>query len=204
MKKILPILLTVLLISACAMPETKIYSIQLSAPPPASPAKEGTTGDAQVRAGSNKSIVVLVDTPRHLAQSYIVHRSSPYHLEISRYSKWVSAPSEMVREALKEYLSSTGIFREVRGSSVVREEFYSLEIGLKKFEQSEEGKDSFGDVLFDVKLISPEGGEIYRGTVSRHVVLEDSTFLSLAKGLSAALSDGVQEITGRIVTQLQK
>jgi len=204
MKNILPILLALMLISACAMPETKIYSIQLSALPPASPGNEGTTGDVQVRAGSNKSIVVLVDSPRHLAQSYIVRRSSPYDLGISRYSKWVSAPSQMVREALKEYLSSTGIFREVRGSSAVREEFYSLEISLKKFEQSEEGKDAFGDILFDVKLISPEGGEIYRRTVSRHVVLEDSTFLSLAKGLSAALSDSVQEITGRIVAQLQK
>ena len=156
------------------------------------------------RAGSDRSIAVLVDSPRHLAQSYIVHRNSPYHLEISKYSKWVSTPSEMIREAMKEYLSSTGLFREVRGSAVVRDEFYVVEINLKKFEQSEEGKDSFGDILFDVKLISPEGGEIYRGTVSRHVRLDDRTFLSLAKGLSAALSESVKEITDRIVVQLQK
>jgi uncharacterized Zn finger protein len=110
----------------------------------------------------------------------------------------------MIREALKEYLSSTGFFREVRGSSIVREEFFALEISLKKFEQSEEGKDSFGDILFDVKLVSPEGGELYRGTVSRHVRLDDRTYLSLAKGLSAALSDSAREITDRIVAQLQK
>jgi len=204
MKKNLLMLLTVLLMSACAMPETNIYSIQLSVPPPVNKSKEDATRSAQARAGSDRSIVVLVDSPRHLAQSYIVHRSSPYHLEISKYSKWVSAPSEMIREALKEYLSSSGIFREVRGSSAVREEFYSLEISLKKFEQSEEGRDYFGDILFDVKLLSPEGGEIYRETVSRHVMLEDRTFLSLAKGLSAALSDSVQELTGRITAQLQK
>jgi uncharacterized lipoprotein YmbA len=204
MKKNLIILLTVLLISACAMPETKIYSIQLSASPPVSHSKEGTPGDARASAGSDRSIVVLVDSPRHLSQSYIVHRNSPYHLEISKYSKWVSTPSEIIREAMKEYLSSTGIFREVRGSSIVREEFYSLEISLKKFEQSEEGKDFFGDILFDVKLISPESGELYRGTVSRHVRLDDRTFLSLAKGLSAALSESVKEITDRIVLQLKK
>ena len=51
MKKSLLIVLTVLLISACAMPETKIYSIQLSAPPPVSHGKEGTTGNAQVTCG---------------------------------------------------------------------------------------------------------------------------------------------------------
>jgi uncharacterized lipoprotein YmbA len=196
------ILLTVLLISACAMPETKIYSVQLSAPPPVLQSKEGADGNAQARAGSDRSIVVLVDSPRHLAQAYIVHRSSPYHLEISKYSKWVSPPSEMIREALKEYLSSTGLFREVRGSSIVREGSYTLEINLKKFEQSEEGKDFFGDILFDVKLVSPEGEELYRGTVVRHVRLDDRTHLSLAKGLSAALSDSVREMTDGIVVQL--
>jgi uncharacterized lipoprotein YmbA len=204
MKKCLVIMLTVLLISACAMPETKIYSIQLSPPSPVSHGKEGTIGNARAGAEPDRSIAVLVDSPRHLAQSYIVHRSSPYHLEISKYSKWVSAPSEMIREALKEYLSSTGIFREVRGSSVVREEFYSMEISLKKFEQSEEGKKFFGDILFDVRLISPEGKELYRGTLSRHVGLDDRTFLSLAKGLSPALSESAREITDRIVEQLQK
>jgi uncharacterized lipoprotein YmbA len=203
MKKTLLILLAVLLLSACSMPETKIYSIQLSAPPPVSFSKEGAAGAAQTNE-PNKSIAVAVDSPRHLVQAYIVHRSSPYHLEISKYSKWVSTPSEMIREALKEYLSSTGLFREVRGSSIVRDEFYLLEIKLKKFEQSEEGKDFFGDILFDVKLLSPESGELYRGTVSRHIRLDDPTFLSLAKGLSAALSDSVREITDRIVVQLQK
>ena len=204
MKKNLLILLAVLLMSACAMPETKIYSIQLSPPLPVSHSEEVTIGNAQAKAGSDRSIVVLVDSPRHLAQSYIVHRNSPYHLEISKYSKWVSAPSETIREALKEYLSSTGLFKEVRGSAIVSEGFYSLEISLKKFEQSEEGKDSFGDILFDVKLVSPESGELYRGTVSRHVRLDDPTYLGLAKGLSAALSDSAKEITDRIVVQLQK
>ncbi len=204
MKKSVLIVLTVLLISACAMPETKIYSIQLSAPPPVSHGEEGTTGNAQTHGGSAKSIAVLIDSPRHLAQSYIVHRNSPYHLEISKYSKWVATPSEMIREAMKDYLSSTGLFREVRGSAVARDEFYVVEINLKKFEQSEEGKDSFGDILFDVKLVSPEAGELYRGTVSRHVRLDDRTFLSLAKGLSASLSESVKEITDRIVVQLQK
>ena len=202
MKNNLFILLTVLLISACAMPETKIYSVQLSVPPQASLSKEETTGDARARAGANRSIIVFVDSPRHLAQAYIVHRSSPYHLEISKYSKWVSPPSEIIREALKEYLSSTGLFKEVRGSSVVKEDSYTLEINLKKFEQSEEGKDFFGDILFDVKLVSPDGGELYRGTVVRHVRLDDRTYLSLAKGLSAALSDSVREMTDRIVVQL--
>jgi uncharacterized lipoprotein YmbA len=204
MKKNLFILLTVLMMSACAMPGTKIYSIQLSAPPSVSLGKEGMTGNAQAKKGSDRSIVVLVDSPRYLAQSYIVRRNSPYYLEISKYSKWVSTPSEMVREGLKEYLSSTGMFREVRGSSIVREEFYSLEINLKKFEQSEEGKDFFGDIFFDMKLISPEGEELYHGTVSRHVRLDDRSFLSLAKGLSAALSESVKEITDRIVVQLQR
>jgi uncharacterized lipoprotein YmbA len=204
MKKNLFILLTVLLISACAMPETKIYSIPLPAPSPASHSEEGRTVNAWAHAGSDRSIVVLVDSPRHLSQSYIVRKNSPYHLEISKYSKWVSTPSEMLREAMMEYLSSTGLFTKVRGSSISREECYALEVSLKKFEQSEEAQDSFGDIFFNVKLVSPEGRELYRGTVSRHVRLDDHTFLSLAKGLSASLSESVKEITDRIVVQLQK
>jgi ABC-type uncharacterized transport system auxiliary subunit len=200
MKKVFFLMLCVLIVWACTMPETKIYSIHLSFSPPSQqkePAEEHRhTPDAK------KSLVILVDSPKHLSQAYIVYRSSPYQLEISKYSKWVSTPSETLRDALKEYISSTGMLKEVRGSAIVREEFYSLEIHLKKFEQFQEEQNSFGDILFDVKLISPQGVEISHGTFSKHVKLDDRTFLSLAKGISSALSETVKEVSDRIVLPL--
>jgi len=59
------ILLVVLLVTACTMPETKIYSLYLPL--------ENKTPES----GAVVSITVGVSSPRYLAQPYIAHRTSP-------------------------------------------------------------------------------------------------------------------------------
>jgi len=195
-KKGLFVILTVFLLSACSMPETKIYSLHL----PESYGKAGLRESAgEITAAAGASIVIVTNSPRYLAQPYMAYRNSPYQLELSKYSKWVSPPSELLKEALKDSLLPTHLFKEIRTSGPAPDGFYLLEVRLKKFERYDEGNDSFGDLLFEAKLVSPDGKEMYRGTVSEHIRLEGRTFLGLAKGLSSALSEGLEEVRKSVI-----
>ncbi len=196
---LLIIILSIFFISACTMPETNIYSLYLPNPPSPPLLKGGKGGFS-----SDASIVIRMHSPRYLTQSYIAYRYSPYQLEISRYSKWESPPGDMVKEAFKDSLSTTGLFKEVRVLNTISGEFYSLEINLKRFEGYDAGNDSFGELLFDVNLFSPDGRELYIGTISKKVKLDDRGFLSLAKGLSSALTEGIGEVRNNIVIQIKK
>ena len=199
MQRVLLIILSIFFISACTMPETNIYSLYLPNPPLPPFSKGGEGGFS-----SDASIVIRIHSPRYLTQTYIAYRYSPYQLEISRYSKWESPPGDMVREAFKDSLSTTGLFKEVRVLNTISGEFYSLEINLKRFEGYDAGSDSFGELLFDVNLFSPDGRELYIGTISKKVKLDDRGFLSLAKGLSSALTEGIGEVRNSIVIQIKK
>ena len=192
MKKWLTLLLLLLFVGACAMPETRVCNLSLSVEwqktiPP--------EGDA--------SIVIVINSPRYLTQPYIVYRKSPYQLEISRYSKWEASPNEMLRRVFKDALSSAQRFKEVRVMNIVPDGFYSLKINLKRFERSDMGNDSFGEFVFDVQFISPEGKELYQNSISKRTKLEDRTFLSLAKGLSGAVAEGVDEVRDNIDRSLE-
>jgi uncharacterized lipoprotein YmbA len=185
MKRRLPIILSVLLIAACTMPDTRIYSLYVPhSQPPQNPEA----------AKSDVSLVIIVNSPKYLAQSYIAHRSLPYQLEISRYSKWESSPRDMVRLAFQDSLSATGCFKSVRTAEVIPDDSYSLEINLRKFERSDEGNKSFAVLEFDAVLNSPGGAELYRTTFSKKSSLSDVSFITLAKGLSGLLSEGIGDV----------
>jgi uncharacterized lipoprotein YmbA len=187
-------LLLIVFLASCAMPETRIYSLHM--PDPAAPpvAKEGVRGSSgETNPRTDATIAVLVSSPRYLTQPYIAYRSSPYQLSISKYSKWDSPPDEIVQAAFRGGLSSTGLFREVRTSHMVPNGFYSLKIDLKRFERSDEGELSFGEVAFDISLLSPEGKSLYQSSITKKIKLEDRSFLSLARGLSGTLVEGVAE-----------
>jgi uncharacterized lipoprotein YmbA len=188
------IIISVLFVSACTMPDTKIYSLYVD-----------TASEKSIRGEiSDRSIAVLVNSPRYLSQSYIAYRTSPYELEISKYSKWEASPQDMVRVSAKNYLSSAGIFKEVRASNVVPEGFYSLEVDLKRFERDDRGTDSYGKLTFDYNLYSPDGVMLYRGSIFKEVKLESKTFLDLAKGLSSMLEQAVKEVTEAIKQNIRK
>ena len=193
MKKVLMFFLLLLFMGACTMPQTRVYSLYVPID------KEKTIppkGDA--------SIVIMINSPRYLEQPYIAYRKSPYQLEISRYSKWEASPNEMLRGVFKDALSSTQRFKEVRPTDIVPDGFYSLKIDLKRFERSDMGNDSFGELVFDVQLLSPDGKELYQHSISKRTKLEDRTFLSLAKGLSGAVAEGVEEVKDNIGRSLKE
>jgi uncharacterized lipoprotein YmbA len=175
-------------LTACSMPETKIYSLSL----PDAVMTDTTTQ------GRQASLAIIMDAPRHLSQSYIVYRSSPYQLQISRYAKWESPPDEMVKKAIQDSLYDTGNFHDVSTSSLISEGSYVLEINLKRFERTGDGNDIFGELAFDMKLVSSENRELSHAAIIKKVKLEDREFLSLAKGLSAALAEAVREVTAKV------
>jgi uncharacterized lipoprotein YmbA len=192
MKKWLTLLLPFFFLGACTMPETSIYRLHL-------PANQGRTFNQK----GDAAIAVSITSPRHLAQPYIVYSKSPYELEISRYSKWDTSPNERIREVFKDAIGSIKAFKEVRIIPGTPEGFYSLKIGLRKFERSETEKDFYAELLFDVTFISPDGKELYQSTISKKSKLNDRTFLSLAKGLSDGLAEGVEEVRNQTEKFLQ-
>ena len=188
-------LLLIVFLASCAMPETKIYSLNMLTPPPSGKVGMGGFSDA--------TVAVLISSPRYLTQPYVAYRTSPYQLAISRYAKWDSPPDELVRDAFRDALAST-LFKDVRTSNFAPSGSYSLKISLKRFERSDEGDLSFAEVAFDVSLLSPEGKNLYHNSIAKKIKLEDRSFLSLAKGLSSALVEGTEEARGNIAKALKQ
>lgn len=186
------IFILVIILSACSMPETQIYSLHM----PAGKNIQNTKSDI--------SIAILINSPRYLTQPYIAYRNSPYQLLISRYSKWDSSPDEIVRLSFKDTLSTTGLFKDVRASNVVPGGFHYLNINLKHFERFDEGNNSFGELAFDVNLFSPDGKDLYQGYIIKRVKLENNSFLSLARGLSTILEEGMEEVRVNIEKSLRQ
>lgn len=204
LRKIL-IVVCILCISACSMPDTKIYSLHLNTISSPHPAKGGLSLESnKLYDHTDKSLAIIIDSPRYLSQSYIAYRNSPYRLEISRYSKWESSPAEMVKQSFRDSLASEGLFKEISVSGTLPEEFYSLEINLRRFERSDEGDSSYGELVMDVKLIAPNNKNIYSNIISKKVKLEDRSFLTLAKVLSVLLSEAIGEVREDIVKYIKK
>ena len=170
-------LLGVLIMAACSMPETRIYSLYMP---------EDNT-KAQVR--KQAMITLRVQSPRYLAQPYIAHRISPYQLDISRYAKWDSAPLEMVRQIFKDSLSM--VYQDVRATTFSPEGSFVLNIHLKRFERVD---DSYAELAFDAELYSPEGKELYHIQKQKKVQLDTNDPAGVAKGLSSALNESVKEV----------
>lgn len=171
------VLLGLLLMTACSMPVTRIYSLHLPA----------DNNKAQAR--KQAMITVRVESPRYLAQPYIAHRLSPYQLDISRYAKWDAAPVEMVREIFKDSLSL--VYQDVRASNFAPEGSFILNIHLKRFERVD---DSYAELAFDAELYSAEGKELFHMEEQKKVQIDTKDFTGLAKGLSSALSESVKEV----------
>jgi len=181
------IFLPVFLLIACTMPVTKIYTIYI-------PVEKET-----LTSKGDSSIAVHVNSERYLKQPYIAYRRSPYQLEISKYSKWESSPAKIVRKEFKGVFSSQGVFKEVRVTSFRPEGFYMLKVNLKSFERFDTGNSYSSRLLFDVALQGPDGTELYGDTVSKEVTLDDNSFENLAKGLSSALKQGIEEVSVNVV-----
>jgi ABC-type uncharacterized transport system auxiliary subunit len=182
--------LSVVFLLSCTMSDTKIYSLSL--PPAKEMPHDGAVG----------SVNVLLTAPRYLDQPYIAYRISPYELEISNASRWDLSPADIVKGAIKDLLSFSGFFAVVRTARVTPPDFYRCEVNLRRFERLDKGNDSFGELDLKITFLSPEGRILYSGSFSKEAKLDDRSFLSLAKFLSEALSQGLDAETAAIIKSL--
>jgi uncharacterized lipoprotein YmbA len=177
---------------ACTIPETRTYTIYI-------PDERGSVSE-----NTDTAVTININSEHYLKQSYIAYRNSSYQIEISKYSKWESSPGKIIKNQFKNTLSRTGVFREVRTDSVAPTGSYSLKINLKQFERFDEGADSFGMLAFDADFLSPNGQNLYRSTIYKKIKLDSRNFSSLAKGLSTALKEGIDEINTNIISAVNK
>lgn len=190
MKRFALFIMLVLLLSSCSMPETKNYILSF-------PVSENLNNKS-----SDNSVSIIIHAPRYLEQPYIAHRVSEYQIEISRYSKWDSSPADIVKTAFRDALVS--LFKEVRASGYAPEDFYTIDLTLRKFERTDTKDGFFGELVFDLKMLSPEGKEIYKSTLSRSVKLDGRDNSGLAKALSSALSSAIEEVRNSISSKMNK
>ena len=191
MQKILAVLLLSIVLAACSMPETRIYSLKL------------TTGARSAAPVPNGTAAVIVTSPRHLSQPYIVYRASPYQFAVAHYAKWNEPPDKMVRDAFKDSLSLT-LFKEVTAADYAPEGAYALMIDLKRFERSDADDGSFADIAFEVIFQAPDGSPLCRNSFAKKTQLTDRSFINLAKGLSSALGEGTEEVRGCIEKEMKR
>ena len=191
MRKALTIALSVFILAACSMPDTRIYSLYMPA------------GKMETAPKSESFVSLVVHSPKHLSQPYIASRNSPYQIEIARNSKWDAPPDNMIKEAFRDSLASTGLFKGIRSSHSVSGGAYALRINLKKFERSFTSDVPYGEIFLEAELTSPDNRQLFANTINKRTKLEDKTFLSLAKGLSALLSEAVAEVRTGVVKALQ-
>jgi uncharacterized lipoprotein YmbA len=167
------------------MPKTRIYSLHLPAE------------NAAVLPRKQVIVTLRVQSPRYLAQPYIAWRNSPYQLEISGYAKWELPPVDMTREIFRDALIVH--FQQVRVSNAVSDGSVVLSINLRRFEGAD---DQFGELVLDAEVSTAEGKEIHRMTVSRKVLLDTKDSDGLAKALSSALHEAVQEVVAAMESRV--
>lgn len=189
MRNLTACLLLGTLVTACAIPATRIYSLD-----PANGAKPAATV-------TDAAAVLIVDSPRRLAQPYIVFRNEPNQIAVAHYAKWHAPPDEMLRDAVKEALAPA-LFKEVTPARSAPDGAYTVKVELKRFERLDEGEASFADVAYDLELLSPAGKSLYRQNFTKRIPLGNRSFRGLARGVSAALGEGLEAARGGMAQAL--
>lgn len=188
--KIYILIFSAVVLLACSMPYTKIYTLHL---------KESSEENLYIDNISRKSVInICVESPKHLKQPYIVKRYSDYSISISKYSKWEASPRDIISKKMKEELESLNIFKEVFINNINNPEDYSLDIVLKRFELLNLGKDNYGEILLNIDLISPDGKKLYHDRIYKRVKLKSDSFDELAEGLSTVLNDIITLIKNEV------
>jgi uncharacterized lipoprotein YmbA len=179
------ILIASVLLSACSIPETKIYNLNLI--------DSGETRNMQYKK-TDSPIAVHVEAPSYLSQPYIVTRTSPYQIKISKTEKWISPPKRFIRKSLKDVLFGTGSFRDVRISRTHPEGYCWLVVDLKKFGLLNDKGGFWAELVMDVSFFNHEMNRLFMRTVAHKKQLENREYSKLAHVLSTLLAEGLEEI----------
>ncbi|MEO5358066.1 MAG: PqiC family protein [Nitrospirae bacterium YQR-1] len=179
-------MLTMFLLLSCgSIPETKIYSLNIT-----------YENISQLQGTADIVLGILATAPRHLSQPYLLIRNSPYELTTEFYAKWEAPPVRMISEAFRNALYDLKFFKDVRIVTAQRVDFYCLKINLRRFERF--GESNTGVLEFDYDLLTNDGKNVLHGVYSKENPLPDNSFNSLAEGLSIALKDALTQIVPQI------
>jgi uncharacterized lipoprotein YmbA len=186
------LLLAISLLGCGTVPRTSIYTIDLP--------------EAERLRGANPgapALAVDVSSPRYLEQAFIAQRTSPYSLDISRYSKWDMAPDKLAAWAFKDALSKTGRFRKVETYNSAPPGHHELDVTLRNFELLDEGGASYALFSIEVVLSSPGEELLYSESFSKKTMLSERSFKGLARQLSLALDEALEGTRDGVLEALE-
>lgn len=184
------IIVSILLIAACSMPVTRIYSLYIP------------VADTGSSASLKAPLAIRIAAPDYLMQPYIAYRSSPYQLRISKYAKWEESPLKMVRNEMRRALSVTGVFTDVNAAGAAPRGAYILKVQITRFERFVTTGRRAASLQLEINLGSPDGQTLYHRAIVKEKLLQGDDFEELARALSELLGEAVRESRDALVNVL--
>lgn len=174
--------IVLLVLAACSMPETRTYSLNM-----------GDSASLAQPINVPVSLSVSVESPRYLDQPYIVSRTSPYQLDLSRYARWESSPADMTRDAFRDGFGP--FVSAIRLSRIRLSGHHTLQVTLRRFELFRSPEGPRAHLAMDIQAFSPDGVELYQRSIEELAPIPaGDDYISLAKGLSDMLAASVARI----------
>ena len=196
LKKLLPFLLIIILISTCAsIPDIHYYLVDYSLEP--------------VSVQDAKYQIVLGIEKFKTAPQYtgdrIVYRDSPFEVKFYNYHRWITAPRELVTEKTIEQFASSNLFKQVAPFPQVSKVNYLLRGTIKAFEEWDEGDEWFAHVKLHFKLLKAEDNEIiWQGTVMKKTKVAQKKPVELVQSLGISLRACIGEAIDRVDRKLSR
>ncbi len=186
MRKLVPTLLLIFGLAACAappLPDDHYYRLDIDAPG-AAPATPPLMTSINVQ----RINMVGIYGERPLLYS---SAQAPTELRQYHYHFWADSPARLIQEQLADYLRAAHLARDVtattNGTSAAAA--YQLDATVLRFEQTLDGAGARAKVELELTLQrTADGQRVFRKRYRADIPTRDSTPLAATQGLSKALA----------------
>ena len=194
------LLIGLLIVTGCsgilpsASPPLKRFALEYAPPSLSFEARQDTPLDAALKVMRFSAVGMLNGRTMY-------YRLPGYEFGVYNYYLWIDNPADMIGDFLVRDLRQAGLFRAVFSHRNVEEARFRLEGGLLNFFEDDEKGVSVTEL--SITLLDEGSADL-----SRRIVFQRSYAASKPSGKSAeqmarALSEGVREISGRLLLDLR-
>lgn len=196
MKKIIPILLIVLILSACFGSQTakRYFQLQLA--------------NNTFRATKKLAKIIMLDTVR-VKQLYddfrIIYRISPYEINYYSYDFWAKKPGKLIFDTIVDYLYITKIFIRVDEKLSLPEPDLLMKVTLNSIEEVDIGNVWYARLSMMVEILHFKSGEvILNASFDSKKRLPSRKVVHLPRALSIILQEELKKIMDMLIKKIDQ
>ncbi|HDP95700.1 MAG TPA: hypothetical protein ENN40_10135 [Candidatus Aminicenantes bacterium] len=152
MKRIIPAVIAVVMLwlGCTTATEKRYYQLHIS-PPPQPISVTPFPG----------TILVSDAMVDQIYEGYrLIYRLSPYQLDFYNYEYWIKKPSQMIREALINYLNQRNVFARVIQSAAEAEPDWVLHSRLNAIEECDQRDVWFARLSMSIRITTHDGKRV--------------------------------------------